>query len=119
MGKLVLHKAAMKGDLAAMGAYADYLEEHNGNQSLIVGLRFCVRYKKFPGYSDFHVDYNKHAWWWRTLNGRDSLRIAEGKNTLPVCMEPLSYPTYRTANDAIRALGKTIIKIDKFFKEIL
>lgn len=101
----------MQGDWAAMGAYADYLEENDQEKELVVGLRFCVRYKKFP-----RVYLHRPCFWW---NCSKINKITKNTHSLPLFLEQMSFFDYASARSAITAVGRTIIQINKTFKEIV
>jgi len=105
-------EAAMHGNWAAMGAYADYLWEQNIEEALVVGLRFCFKYRKFPRVGKLH----SIVFWWHSskLNA-----IPKNRHILPLFLEQLIYHDYSSAKSAITAVGRVIIKINTSFKEII
>jgi hypothetical protein len=105
----ILKKAAMTGDWAAMSAYADCLEENNGDKALIVGLRFCIKHKKFPANSRFWPERVI----WSFVGYKTKVQ-----NWLPIYFNYMS-PFYKSKQEAIKAVGKFIIKVTKDFKEVI
>jgi hypothetical protein len=107
-------QAAMQGDWAAMGAYADYLEERDGDKAFIAGLRFCVKYRKFPNVSRGRFKPSVYYWNCCKVN-----KVAKDANTLPLFMEHLVYTEYNSPKLAISAVGRTILQIHNVFNEII
>lgn len=114
--RTILRNAAMQGDFAAMGAYADYLEEINGDKALLVGLRFCVKYRKFPRYHSRYRNSNIIDYWW---NCNKVNKIGRIRHMLPLFMEHLTYSDFRTPTAAITAVGRSILQINDVFQEIV
>lgn len=109
--KTILRKAAMQGDLAAMSAYADYLEEIEKEKELAAGLRFCVKYRKFP-----KVHHNRSLYWW---NCSKLNKITRSHSTLPLFLEHLTFTDFCSAMSAITALGRNVLQINLMFKDIV
>ncbi len=102
----------MKGDYAAMGAYADYLEERDGDKAFIVGLRFCVKYMKFP-------DYCQRSSGGCSWNCSKTNKISKNVHRLPLFLDILVFTEYRSPKLAITAVGRSILQIQKVCKEII
>jgi hypothetical protein len=114
MGKNKFQQAALKGDWAAMGAYADYLWEQNIEEALVAGLRFCVKYRKFPNVSKGRFTEAVYYWNCNKVN-----KVTKDVSTLPLFMEHLVYTEYNSPKLAIIAVGRTILQIHNVFNEII
>ncbi len=98
----------MVGDFTAMSAYADYLEEYNYDQALVVGLRFCIRHKKFPRN-------------WKGSGFPFEWYFSKGKSKwyLPAYFKNITPYWFASAQAAIKSVGRSIIKINQDFKEVI
>jgi hypothetical protein len=104
----ILKKAAMTGDWAAMSAYADYLEEIDGDKALIIGLKFCIKHHKFPR----HWKGSSHPYEWYFGNFKT-------KYFLPKYFNGNVPYWFSSAQIAIKAVGRLIIKINQDLKEVI
>jgi hypothetical protein len=106
----ILKKAAMTGDWTAMSAYADYLEEIDGDKAIVVGLRFCIKHQKFP--VPIRYQYHYRGWKIQWIFGN-----YKRKSWLPIYFRDIPY-YYKSNHEAIKAVGKAIIRINQDLKEV-
>ncbi len=126
MGKRrCLMNAAKTGDGAAMGALADYLEECDKSRDLVAGLRFCVKYNRFPRkwHSVSNMVGGYGYWKWNPMRvfRSGTVRAETQTDSIPSCFydEGIEYPCFSSPIAAITRLGERIRAFQRMAREIV
>lgn len=111
-------------DAAPKLALSDWLEERGKDQAMVVGLRYCARYKKWPakGLGTFFSDRERWRWLYRDgIAGSDLNKSSEPsrlakKLWIEINGHSVDYWSLVFAErpeTLIRRLGKALIKLNK------